>query len=169
MKFLIGIVLIFNSSKIWAAQSCSRVAYINYQEVLVDSSSSVRGDGLKFYLNRDPIAKEYLELYQKQSKPSKGSAAISTVGIGISIAGLLQKKDQDGFFSRNTLVATGLGIILINLFTSKTMLYQNEKNLIRSIDEYNKRNRPQIYFSPNVDNNGEKSGVGINFGYTDSF
>ncbi len=169
MKFLIAIVLLLNSSKIWAAQSCSRVAYINYQEVLVDSSSSVRGDGLKFYLNRDPIAKEYLELYQKNSKPSKSSAAISTVGIGISIAGLLQKKDEDGVFSRNTLVATGLGIILVNLFVSKTMLYQNEKNLIRSIDEYNKRNRPQIYFSPFADNNGKKNGVGINFGYTKNY
>ncbi len=169
MKFLIGIVFLFQTARVWSAQSCSRVAYINYQEVLVDSSSSVRGDGLKFYLNRDPIAKEYLHVYQEQSKPSKNSAAISTIGIGISLAGLLTSKDQEGIFSRNALVATGLGVIILNLFVSKTMLYQNEKNLIRSIDEYNKRNRPQIYFSPYKDNEENGGGVGVNFGYSNSF
>ena len=48
-------------SSAWGAETCSRVASINYQEVLIDVSSNNRGEGLRYYLAKDQIAKELLD------------------------------------------------------------------------------------------------------------
>ncbi|MCB9094565.1 MAG: hypothetical protein H6621_05800 [Halobacteriovoraceae bacterium] len=163
------ISLCFIAHPIMATESCSRVAYVNYQEILVDSSSSVRGDGLKFYLNRDPIAREYLKIYQEKSKPSLQSAILSTVGVGMILVGGLSDNDNNGLANKNFLISTGISLIVINYLVSKTMRYHNEYNLQKAVDEYNKRNRPKIFFSPFADNSGNKSSVGINFGYSQDF
>jgi hypothetical protein len=38
--------------------------------------------------------------------------------------------------------------MLLNFFVAKTLEITNEENLNRAIEEYNKRNLPKIYFSP---------------------
>ena len=43
-------------------EPCSRSARINYQDVLVDTSSTRKGEGIKFYLEKDPIARTEVEL-----------------------------------------------------------------------------------------------------------
>ena len=62
------------ASAIWsvvlASESCSRTAVINYQEVLIDSANSLKGEGLRPYLSKDTQAHSYLEIYQKNARPS---------------------------------------------------------------------------------------------------
>jgi antibiotic biosynthesis monooxygenase (ABM) superfamily enzyme len=152
-----------------AIESCSRIAIINHQEVLVDSSSSVRGDGLRFYLEKDDTAKQYLDQYQKNSRPSLHSAGLSTLGSVMTIAGLLTQNDTSSFFNRNVLIGSGLSLILLNYFVSQTYQYNNEQNLLKAVEEYNKRNFPKIYFSVGKDFNGKSDSYGINFGYSKDF
>lgn len=167
MKIIVLLSIFLANTVNASEKTCSRTAKINYQDVLVDSSSSIKGDGLKFYLNKDPIAKEYLRIYQENAKPSIKFAAISTLGLGISLAGLLTDKTTNGILSRNSLIGIGIGVVLINLFVSKTYSYKNEKNLYKAVDEYNKRNRPKIYLTPIV--NGVNDDIGVNLGIVDSF
>ena len=39
-------------------------------------------------------------------------------------------------------------MILVNFFVARTLEYNNEQNLSRAIEEYNKRNLPKIFFYP---------------------
>ncbi|HLW56607.1 MAG TPA: hypothetical protein VKY27_04425, partial [Bacteriovoracaceae bacterium] len=64
------LILLLNSLSVFAAETCSRVAIINYQEVLVDVSSSNRGEGLRFYLEKDEVAKGLLDEYQENNRPT---------------------------------------------------------------------------------------------------
>ena len=50
-------------------EPCSRSARINYQDVLVDTSSTRKGEGIKFYLEKDPIARTYYKKYEKNQCP----------------------------------------------------------------------------------------------------
>jgi hypothetical protein len=154
-------ILYFLSFALCANDSCSRTALINHQRILVDSSSSIKGDGLKFYLTQDPVAKQYFEIYQEKSSPSIGSAIISTAGLATIVTGFLTDKEKDGLVSRNSLIGIGIGAMIINFFVSKSLNYANEKNLEISINEYNKRNEPKINFSPFTTASG-KTGVNLN-------
>jgi len=58
-----------------------------------------------------------------------------------------------GFFNhsstdQNIYLITGASIILVNFLVARTMEFTNEVNLNRAVEEYNKRNLPKIYFSP---------------------
>src|SRR5438067_1072576 len=90
-------VLIYFSLSVplMAAETCSRVAVINYQEVLVDVSSKNRGEGLRYYLDKDPTAKELLDDYQKNNRPTWQSAALSTAGVGMILGGMLITSSHD--------------------------------------------------------------------------
>ena len=61
LKQFILSLLFFNLSAL-ASESCSRTATINYQEVLVDSASSLKGEGLRPYLAKDAEALSYLKI-----------------------------------------------------------------------------------------------------------
>jgi len=63
-SLILILVFTFNTS-LFAVETCSRIAIINYQEVLVDSNASDKGEGLRYHLEKDPVAKEYLNTYQK--------------------------------------------------------------------------------------------------------
>lgn len=149
-----------------AAETCSRVATINYQEVLVDTSSNNRGEGLRYYLEKDQVAKDLLDEYQENNQPSIRSAAMSTVG-GLMIVGsfLSTGKGGSGITDRNFLLFGGLSLIGINYLISKTNQHHNEYLLSRSVEEYNKRNTPRIFFSPT----DPKAGMGLGLGVGQEF
>jgi hypothetical protein len=146
------------------AETCSRVATINYQEVLVDVSSSKRGEGLRYYLQKDDSARELLDEYQENNRPTWRSAAVSTVGTAMILGGILRtgKGDGDTILSRNFLLFGGISLIAVSYLISKTQQYNNEYLLQRSVEEYNKRNTPRIFFAPTAPRAGSVGlGVGV--------
>lgn len=167
MKLLIIVLLIL---PLWvqANESCSRVAIVNYQEVLVDASSSNRGEGLRYYLQRDPVAKKLLETYQENNRPRWQSAALSTFGTALTLAGIVRSGEgrNETLTGKNTLIFGGLTMIAVSYLISRTNQYNNEWLLQRSIEEHNKRNTPRIFFSAEPNNNrGSGFGLGIQKDY----
>ncbi len=160
MNFLTLILSIFMCLPCLANTTCSRTAVINYQEVLVDAGSGKLGEGLRFYLDKDPESLSLLNEYQKRSKPTLWNTGTSTVGSLMVLAGVLQSGNKNGLGDKKVLIGGGALLITLSYLISKTMKKSNEKYLNLAIDQYNKRNSPRIYFSPFRDNNGE-SGVGF--------
>ena len=163
MKILITLLILSIYSFVAiSAETCSRLATVNFQEVLVDSSTSKKGEGLRFYLDKDPIAKSILNKYQDRNKASFTSAALSTIGSSMISAGLLGVNTgrEEAIFQRDNLVIGGLMVIALNYLTTVTIQYNNEALLERSVEQYNKRNTPTIYFSP-YKNADSDTGVGI--------
>lgn len=156
------LVFLIFSHGINAAETCSRIATINYQEVLVDAGSGKLGEGLRFYLEKDSNSKKLLDEYQQKSAPTIISASASTAGSLLILGGLLSSSNQ----GRANLIYGGAILIALSYLTSKTLQYNNEELLQKSIEQYNKRNRPHIYFSPLQDNNGSPGfGVGLQKGF----
>jgi hypothetical protein len=144
------------------ANTCSRLATINYQEVLVDVSSN-RGEGLRYYLEKDPLSKELLDKYQTNNKSTWKKAALSTVGSAMILGGFLRSNEGENetFTGRNSLLFGGAILIAVSYLITKTNQYNNEYLLLKSIDEYNKRNTPKIFFSPDGNQEGVNFGVGF--------
>ena len=164
--FSLFIFFVFSLNS-FADSACSRTATINYQEVLVDAGTGKLGEGLRFYLEKDPKSLELLNEYQKRSKPSLWNASASTIGSLMILGGVFQSSsNQNGLGNKNTLIGGGALLITLSYLISKTIKHSNEKFLNRSIDRYNKRNSPRIYFSPFNDNNGKSGiGFGVNKGF----
>ena len=144
MRFFLVFLFIFNSTSIFAVETCSRTAIINYQEILIDSNSSQKGEGLRYYLDKDPIAKDYLDIYQKNSAIQWPSAVIGTAGTGLLLFGFFNSDSEN----RRLYIISGTATILVNFLVARTLEVSNESNLNRAIDEYNKRNLPKILFEP---------------------
>jgi hypothetical protein len=163
LLFLLFITSSLFSVSVFSADTCSRIAIINYQEVLVDPSNTAKGEGLRFYLERDDKAKEFLKEYQDQNSENWQSAALSSLGTGLIFTGILKgnSDSQSGLESKNSLMFTGAIFIALSYLTAKTIKYQNEHLLKKSVQEYNKRNLPRIYFSPYHDGNSGGFGFGI--------
>lgn len=163
MKFLSFFLYIFIfTTNIYAVETCSRIAVINYQEVLVDTSSEAKGEGLRFYIEKDPAALELLNQYQEMNQPSIWNAAASTLGSLMVIGGLFQTNENaSGITNRNTLIFGGIILSTISFLVSKTIQYNSEIILERAVEQYNKRNLPRIYFSPYQNDNNYSIGVGI--------
>lgn len=162
LKLTVLICLLLSGAVI-AAETCSRVATINYQEVLVDVSSKNRGEGLRYYLEKDEVAKGLLNEYQANNIPTWKSAALSTVGTALMIGGLLRTSggDEDSITGRNFLLFGGATMIAVSYLVSKTNQYNNEYLLLKSVEEYNKRNTPKIFFSPTNPRDGLGGGIGV--------
>lgn len=144
------------SSNAYSTESCSRTATINFQEVLIDSNSTQKGEGLRFHLSKDPVSKKYLDDYQNGLKVRWSNIALGTTGSGLIIYGLMQTSNNKD--RKKQLIIGGATLLAINFLVAKTMNYKNEQNLIRSIEEYNKRNLPRIYInSVNSNTQGIKS------------
>ncbi len=160
LSIFIGLLITF---PLFAAETCSRVAVINYQEVLVDVSSKNRGEGLRYYLEKDEVSKSLLNEYQANNIPTWKSAALSTVGTGMLLGGLLRTSSggEGTITSRNFLLFGGMTMIGISYLISKTNQFNNEYLLLKSIEEYNKRNTPKIFFSPTDPKNGLGLGMGL--------
>lgn len=142
-KYIFILSLILLSKFAQAEETCSRVAVINYQEVLVDTSSTQKGEGLRHHLNKDPIAKNYLDIYQDTSRIKWQNAALGTLGTGLILSSFLINTDQE---NKKSLIVGGVSLLIINFLVARTLEFTNEENLKKSIDEYNKRNLPKIYF-----------------------
>jgi hypothetical protein len=145
--------LILCLSSALAAENCSRIAIVNYQQVLVDTSSSAKGEGLRYFLERDPIAKKYLDEYQYRSRPSWQSAAMGTFGAVMLLSGILRSGngENETLTNKDTLMFGGLLFMGVGYLISRTNQYNNETWLTRSVDEYNKRNSPKIFLSTGFD------------------
>jgi hypothetical protein len=164
-KLSLLLLSVIFSTQIWAAETCSRVATINYQEVLIDVSSANLGEGLRYYLEKDQIAKELLDEYQENNRSTWRSAAMSTLGSAMMLAGLLRTNqgENEDLTSRNFLLFGGATVIGVSYLISKTNQYTNEYLLSKSVEEYNKRNTPKIFIAPTGDGAGFGFGVGQEF------
>lgn len=160
--FLFGLIFSFalSSIQVSAVETCSRIAIINYQEILVDSNASEKGEGLRYHLEKDPVAKEYLDIYQKNSAIRWPNALLGTAGTGLLIFGFFTKDTQN----RQIYLVSGAATILVNFLVAKTLEVANEVNLNRAVEEYNKRNLPKIYFNPENNNQGSTNFPGIKIG-----
>jgi hypothetical protein len=143
----------------FAVETCSRIAIINYQEVLVDTNSTEKGEGLRFHLEKDRTAKNYLEKYQDGTKLKWENAALGTLGTTMMLGGILTNSNSE---RKQTLLIGGATLMVINFLVAKTLESSNEQNLIKAIEEYNKRNLPKIYFNPEQQNDGSL-GPGVSF------
>lgn len=163
IKICLAIILILHSLSAFAAETCSRVAIINYQEVLVDVSSSNRGEGLRFYLEKDEVAKELLDEYQENNRPTWKGAALSTAGTAFILAGFLRSSEGRGeaLTGRGTLLLGGATMIALSYLISRTKQHNNEHLLQKSIEEYNKRNTPRIFLAPTNQNGQFGIGIGV--------
>ena len=144
LKVLIYIFISLLLSDLNATETCSRIATINFQEVLVDTNSTDKGEGLRFHLEKDPLANEFLNLYQKNASITWPSAMIGTAGSSILLYGFFNRNSAD----RPVFLISGIAVILVNFLIARTVEISNEKNLTRAVEEYNKRNLPKIYFNP---------------------
>lgn len=142
-------------SRAQGIEICGRIATINRQELLVDINSTQKGEGLRYYLEKDPLAKLYLDRYQEGTKNNWQKAVLGTVGTGFILGSIFthtndanpeayrrQKK------KKNQLLVLGASLIAINLLAIQAWEKTNEGLLQRAVQEYNKRNLPQIYFNP---------------------
>ncbi len=134
----------------FSQETCSRIAVVNFQEILVDTSTYNKGEGLRYYLDKDEKAKELLNQYQSKNKLDFSTALLGTVGTGLIVTGLFRPKASETTdpLSRETLFLSGISLIFINFLVARTVEYSNESILSNAIDEYNKRNLPKIYFAP---------------------
>lgn len=147
MKASFCLIIFFNFIflDVGAEETCSRIAIINFQEVLIDTNSSLKGEGLRYYLEKDPKAQNLLNLYQKKTRTKWQNAFIGTTGTALLLAGAFTNNNKS---TRKTLIITGVSIVFINFFVAKTLQKSNENLLLKAINEYNKRNFPRIYFAP---------------------
>ena len=61
---ILTVVMLVRISYVMATDTCSRIAIINHQEILTDTNTGNKGEGLRYYLERDDVAKKYLNIYQ---------------------------------------------------------------------------------------------------------
>ncbi len=144
MRFFLVFLLIFVTLPVSAVETCSRIAIINYQEVLVDANTSEKGEGLRYHIEKDPVALGYLNTYQKNSSRKWPSAVLGTAGTGLLLAGFFNSDSED----RRTFILAGATTFIVNFLVARTLEITNEENLNKAVEEYNKRNLPKIFFNP---------------------
>lgn len=144
LRFFLVFLFFFSSLQVFAVETCSRIAIINYQEVLIDSNTSQKGEGLRYHLEKDPVAKEFLNTYQENSGIRWPSALLGTTGTGLLLYGFFNSDSEN----RRLFIISGTATILVNFLVARTLEVTNESNLNRAIEEYNKRNLPKIFFNP---------------------
>src|SRR3989339_1329317 len=128
MKKLLTFLLIYllPNSSLWTADTCSRVAVVNYQEVLVDTNATQKGDGLRYYLEKDLEAKSYLELYQEGNRTRLSNTVIGTLATSMMFSSFFVDKSSPG---REALLIGGFSVMVLNFLMAKTLEHKNEGNL----------------------------------------
>lgn len=156
MKNIILSVLVFFSllRPLIAAETCSRVAIVNFQEVLVDTNSTQKGEGLRFHIEKDATAVSYLDKYQEGSKIKWHNAILGTTGTTLILSALISNASDN---NKQSLLIGGASMILVNFLVARTLEITNESNLLKAVEEYNKRNLPRIYFGPGSDGSRDPS------------
>lgn len=143
--FTVTLLILLFSERLGAAETCSREATISYQKILVDTNSTQKGEGLRFYIEKDPIALDHLDEYQKGTQVKWPNAILGTLGTTLILSGLIFNSSDS---SRNSLFISGASMIAVNFLVAKTIAYKNEVHLQQAVEEYNKRNLPRIQFNP---------------------
>jgi len=128
-----------------AEEVCGRVATVNEQEILIDLNTNQKGEGLRNYLEKDPVASMYLEKYQKKNEFHWTDATLGTAGAAMVAVGLLGNFDTK---QKTAITVSGAALIVANFILGYSLKNANEKNLERAIEEYNKRNEPKIFMGP---------------------
>ncbi|EPZ50414.1 hypothetical protein M902_1329 [Bacteriovorax sp. BAL6_X] len=123
-------------------ETCSRVAVINQQEILIDPSSSLKGEGLRYHLEKDKVALSYLNDYQSLQEDIWRPAVMGTIGSGLILSAFLTNPSSN---TRRSLIASGTVVLILNYLLTKTIQTSNEELLYKSINEYNKRQEPKIF------------------------
>ncbi len=166
-NFMLILILNLLVTSLGAIETCSRTAVINYQDVLVDANSNQKGEGLRYYLEKDAVAREYLDKYQDGTRLKWYQAVPGSVGTGLALAGILSPGDNN----RRSFIIGGIALIMVNFLVAKTFEAANEENLQKSIEEYNKRNLPIIHFNQGKDQNRPEEGFlpSILINYSRSF
>jgi len=111
---------------------------------LIDSNATQKGEGLRHYLEKDKVASDFLEKYQDGTKVQWHNAALGTLGTSMIISSFFVNSTGS---NKKTLLIGGITSIVINFLMARTYEASNEKNLDRAIQEYNKRNLPQIEYN----------------------
>ena len=142
--FLIFALIFSPLTPVIGEEVCGRIAIINFQEVLVDSNSNQKGEGLRYYLEKDHQSKVFFDSYQKGNEQKWLSAALGTVSSLMILTGFLTRNNPT---NRQALIVGGASLMTVNFLVAKTLDYVNKNNLTKSVDEYNKRNLPRIYFN----------------------
>ena len=142
--FLVIFFFFTMSSKVHSnPEICSRVALINYQEVLVDLSSSQKGEGLRYYLEKDKVSKQLLDKYQTEGKVNWKTTFIGSAGTLTLLSSLFLNTDKS---TKKTLRFSGVFLLIINFLLANSYEENNEVFLRKAVEEYNKRNLPKIEF-----------------------
>ena len=164
-KHILILIILLIQSTAFSAETCSRIAVVNKQEVLVDPSSNSPGEGLKSFLEKDQEANQIFAEYQEGYRPSWKKSFLSTIGAASILTGLFVSNDNSGFFNKSNLFITGGALILTGYFINLSFEYANEKKFTKAINEYNKRNEPKIYLLPSWSNKGVGVSLGVNQGF----
>ncbi|MDH4467643.1 MAG: hypothetical protein QE271_06250 [Bacteriovoracaceae bacterium] len=144
VNLFLGAILFTYSLYSSAQDSCSRIATVNYQDIFIDSSSSKKGEGLRNYLSQNAESLSLLNTYQENTVPNYWISGASTAGLLMVILGMASSRDSGTYYSKQTLMSTGLVVIAVSLITSQALKAKNEDRLMKSIDIYNSNNDPKI-------------------------
>ena len=125
-----------------AVDTCGRVAVVNHQKILLDTSSTGKGEGVRYLLEKDAKAKSYLDIYQEGNRLRWENALMGTLGSGLLLGGILTSSDVK---KKKSLLIGGGVLMLLNFLIAHSLEEANEVHLIRAIEEYNKKNIPKIY------------------------
>ena len=154
LSALLALILGINPA---GAANCGRSVTIDYQEVLIDNDATQKGEGLRYYLAKDPVALSYLDKYQQGTRIHWANAALGTIGTGLILGASLNSGNRDG--QKNMLIS-GAIILALNFLVVKTRESYNETYLEQAIEEYNRRNIPRIVLEP-PQNANDGVGVGL--------
>ncbi|MBT7608559.1 MAG: hypothetical protein HN576_02305 [Bacteriovoracaceae bacterium] len=160
MLFRLSLILFVILGPVYGAETCSRVAIINFQEILVDTNSTQMGEGLRYHLEKDSTAIKYLDAYQEGNKINLQNAILGTAGSGLILAGLMGGTSSE---TKQTLFISGVSMIIVNFLVANTLEMTNEVNLLKAVEEYNKRNLPRIYFKSYENDSRAPGSVGHSF------
>lgn len=139
-----------------------RTVQINGESIAIDASTTQKGEGIRYYLEKDPIALEYLNQYAQTNKPNWKRIAVSTFGVGLILGSIIASNETDNIFlKRDTLLYSGLGIVALSFIFAKTKQGEQEIYLNQAIQEYNKRNKPEIIWSPQYHPENKSFGIFI--------
>ena len=122
---------------------CGRTVFIGHKEILLDTGSKQKGEGLRSYLAKDSKALHYLNLYQKGHATGPLNTFFAALAPSLFLAGFMVDSNSR---QQKTLYTWGAVLILANFLISKTLQSANEGHLERAIEEYNKRQVPKIRY-----------------------
>ena len=158
VRIILGFILLLSTCSAWAA-NCGRTVTIDYQEVLIDNDATQKGEGLRYYLAKDPIALSYLDKYQKGTRIHWATAALGTIGTGLILGASSYSDDRAG---QKNMVIGGVILLALDFLIVKTRDSYNETYLQQAIEEYNRRNIPRIMLEPpKSGNDGASIGLSI--------